>query len=331
MSMSASLRDHFETYVLLHHLADADPSTIHEHRTSIRYWEESTGNASMQDYRTAYPKFLAFLKAKISKRKTLLSPATQRKHVQNIQFMLDRAGPETRDCAGAGLIERPIKIPLPKGGASLIKRPLSLLEISRLLLACQFAQWERKRVKMPACYFMRSLFLFDYNTGLRIETLFKLRKDWLETDDNGHRWFEIPEHAMKCSAFRCYVSPPAFAAIQPLWSLDSELVFPIPYTYNRLRSKFVELLELAQIPLRGLAANKFHALRRSCNDELCKINPFAAKLQLGHSTRDVTLEHYTSPAVLIEAHKKLPQPPWTNRRSAASDRFQCRASRCLSG
>jgi integrase len=309
--MSTQFRDHFENYVLPKHLTEADPSTIAEHRTSIRYWEMATNSAPLEDYRAAYPAFLEWLKTTPSKRGTPFSAATKSKHITTIQFLLDRAGPETRDCAGAGLIERPIKIPLPKGGAVLNKRPLTLMEISRLLLACQYAEWERKRLKISACAFWRCFLLFSYNTGLRIETLMNLRWEWFVRDDTGHHWFEIPEWAMKVqTAFRCYTSPAAVAAIEPMRDL-SELVFPFPYTYNRARSKFVELMTIANIPLRGMTANKFHALRRSCNDELCKLNPYAAKLQLGHSTRDVTLQHYTSSAVLIEAHKDLPQPPWT--------------------
>jgi integrase len=306
-----SLREHFESYVLPCHLGEADPSTIAEHRTSIRYWEIATNSAPLEEYRTAYPAFQEWLKTTPSKRGTPYSAATKRKHIATIQFMLDLAGPETRDRGGAGIIDRPIKLPVPKGGSTLSKRPLTLQEISRMLLACQYAEWERKRLKVTACTFWRCFILFAFNTGLRIETLMKLEWAWLIKDDTGHHWFEIPEHAMKCAAFRCYVSPAAAAAIEPMRVLGSPLVFPFPFTYNRARSKFVELMEWARIPQRGMTANKFHALRRSCNDELVKINPYAAKLQLGHSTRDVTLQHYTSSAVLIKAHTELQQPPWT--------------------
>jgi integrase len=289
------LRDHFERYVLLCHLGEADPSTIAEMRTSIRYWEEGTDNSPIENYRQAFPRFLEYLKAKVSKRGGPLAPATKRKHVSTIQFMLDRAGPETRDCGGAALIERPIKLPVPQGGASINKRPLTLREISRLLLACQWAEWERKRLKVSACAFWRCFILFAFNTGLRIESLMKLKWEWFVRDDSGH----------------CCVSPAAAAAIEPMRVLESPLVFPFPFTYNRARSKFVQLMQWANIPQRGMTANKFHALRRSCNDELVKLNPYAAKLQLGHSTRDVTLQHYTSSAVLIKAHTELQQPPWT--------------------
>jgi integrase len=191
------------------------------------------------------------------------------------------------------------------------KRPLTLLELSRILAGCQYIAWERRRMPLSACAFWRCFILFAYNTGLRIESLLNLRWEWLVPDEDGRNWFEIPEWAMKKFAFRCYVSPAALAAIQPMRVLQKELVFPFPYGYNHARAKFSELLQIAQVPSRGLMANKFHALRRSCNDELVKINPFAAKLQLGHSTRDVTLNHYTSSAVLVEAHTRLPQPPWT--------------------
>lgn len=304
-------RDHFEQYVVPVHMGESDPSTIAEHRTSITYWEEATGKAPIQEYRSAFPLFLEFLKTKVSKRGGPLAPATRRKHVQTIQFMLDLAGPETRDRGGAAVIDRPIKIPVPKGGASITKRPLTLLELSRILLACQYAAWERRKLAVSACAFWRCFLLFAYNTGLRIETLQKLRWEWLVRDDDGRHWFEIPHDAMKVDrAFRCYTSPAALAAIEPLRGLG-ETVFPFPYTYNHARRRFVDLMIVASIPQRGLMANKFHALRRTCSDELTKINPFAAKMQLGHSTKDVTLNHYTSPEVLVSAHTKLPQPPWT--------------------
>lgn len=308
-------RDHLINYVIPHHLGEADPSTIEELKTSVSYWEQATNNASVQDYKAALPLFQEFLKTKTSRRtKGLLAPATKRKHIQNIQYLLDRAGPATRQCDGAGVIDTPVKIMMPKGGASLAKRPFTLLELSRILAACEFIAWERRRRPLPARAFWRCFILFGYNTGLRIETLLKLRWEWLVKDDDGRTWFEIPESAMKMRAFRCYVSPAALAAIEPLRVMHTEtqpLVFCFPFGYNHARAVFTKLLQIAQVPLRGLTANKFHALRRTCNDELAKLNVFAAKLQLGHATRDVTLQHYTSPAVLVETHTKMPQPPWT--------------------
>jgi integrase len=310
-TQETQLRDHLLRYVVPNHLAEADPSTITELLTSVSYWEQSTDFASLQSYRSAFPRFSEWLRTTPGRNGKLRSPATRRKHVCAIQMILDRAGPPTREHDGAGLIEQPIKLPMPKGGASIVKRPLTLPDLGRFLETCQTAEWDRKTLPIPACVFWRCFALFTYNAGLRIETLFALRWEWLEQDDAERWWFAIPEWAMKKTAFRCFVSAAALQAIQPLRKLHNDLVFPFPYGHNHARNKFTDLLIRAGISMKGLQANKFHALRRMCNDELVQINPYAAKLQLGHSSRDVTLNHYTSAAVLVSAHAKLPQPIWS--------------------
>lgn len=305
------LRQHFLQYVVPQHLADNDPSTIEEFLTTIKYWEQATDNAPVERWRGGMPAFAQWLK-ETPYRGKLRAPATRRKHLIALQYLLDLAGPSSRDRDAAGLIEQPARIRRPKGSASINKRPLDVPEIARYLEACQHATWERKGLPLPACAFWRCLGLFLYQVGLRIETVYLLRWEWLQEDADGHSWLEIPPAAMKRDErFRCYVSPAALRALAPLRQLERPLIFPFPFVGQTARRKLTELYQRAEIPLRGLQENKFHAFRRSCAVELAKINPYASKMQLGHSTRDVTLNHYVSPAVLIDAHQRLPQPNWS--------------------
>jgi integrase len=306
------LRSHLLSYVVPFHLAEADQSTVTELLTTVKYWEEATGDMPIQMYRNGIPLFQKWLLETKDRRGKIRSAATRRKHLKQLQFMLDLAGPASRERDAAGIIELPPKIASPKGSASITKRPIDLAEIGRLLTACQSAFWQKNKLSLPACAWWRCLLLFLYNTGLRIETTMLLRWEWLEQDGDEHWWLAIPAHAMKRDEpFQCFVSPAALAALQPLRAINSPLIFAFPWGVNQARRKFLQLLKEAAVPLRGLEQNKFHALRRSCWIELQKISFVAGKLQLGHSTRDVSINHYSGVAALVDAHARLPQPMWS--------------------
>lgn len=304
-----TLREFFEAYAQPICLAKADPRTLKEYATTIGFWERSTANPPLlriNDF--AIAKFRGWLEAR-KYRGRALDDYTVRKHLVNLQFILDRAGPRRhRDIPAARLLPEVPAVPKPKVWPEEVVDVFTLAEIAAFMDACRAATTPTKLAISP-CFFWRSLWLFDYNTGLRPETLLLLRWEWLVEDEYGW-WLKIPAIAMKVPrAFTCYVNPRAMAVLERLRVHKEPLIFPWNMKESWLHNRRRAILAASSIPPERHFG--FKGLRKALATELGKINPLAAQLQLAHSTgRSVTADHYTHKKVIAEAMQRLPQPPW---------------------
>ena len=68
-------------------------------------------------------------------------------------------------------------------------------------------------------------------------------------------------------------------------------IFPWAAAVNTLWRTLQRMHAAAGMP--GSRRFGFHGLRKACNTELSRINPAAAKMAMGHSGGDVTIDHYT--------------------------------------
>lgn len=304
-----TLSELFEAYHLPEHLADDSAGTIKEYRTTLKYWEAATDRAWLQDVNDfVVGKFRRYLRA-LKHRGEPLATATIRKHLTNVQFLLDRAGPKLkRDVPTAKLITEVLAIPKPALDEDQVNDCFSVAEIATYLAGCQFVAVPDVIQGITLCGFWRCAGLLAYNTALRLKTLLSLRWDWLDRDDFG-LWFDIPAWAMKRRRkFRCYVNPFAERVLSRLRQCGSETVLPWQRSeswFHKCRRKAMAATALPENRQLG-----FHAFRKACSTELAQINTFAAAMQLGHKTRDVTLNNYTHRRLLVDAHTRLPQPPW---------------------
>ncbi len=310
LSPEMRLSEFFERYLLPIPLVEASVGTIKEYRATLKHWTAATADpplALIDDYTIA--KFRSWL-SQHKHREQLLAAQTRRKHLVNLQFMLDRAGPtRSRDVPTAQLLTEVFAIPKPANDDDEVEDAFTLDEIASYLSACQFADFpDELPPTLSPCCFWRCAGLLAYNTALRLKPLLALRWEWIKTDDWG-TWFDIPGVVMKKKRrFRCYVNVPAQRVLTRLRSTKSELVLPWTLSEGWFHKCRKRLFALSSIkPERQFG---FHAFRKACATELGMINGSAADLQLGHKTRNVRLENYTHRRLLVEAHTRLPQPPW---------------------
>jgi integrase len=340
LSPHLTLNQFFEAYVLPQRLAEAKPRNIVQYRESLRYWARFTLDPPLvQINAETCLLFQAGLLTVLAKGTGKpLADNTRRKHTFHVQHCLDLAGPSHDDDEWQSLFGWACKacrprvvraapgycptcdLPLAERKRPLIPKPslvindvndnFTVTEIGLWLDQCHRAIAPRVAGLTPGLYH-HSLVIVGYNTGLRIETLNKLEFSWLAQDDFGW-WLNVPGAAIKKHRGRAFhVNPWALAAIErvrPVAEWDArKKIFPWPHTEGWLHEQRRRILLATAIP-----ANRrfgFHGLRKACGTELSAINAVAAKMQLGHSGGDVTVDHYTHRRVLVEAHGRLPQPP----------------------
>lgn len=313
LSPRMRLPEFWEAYLLPVHLVEAKAGTKKEHRTTLKYWSLATGNPPLfkiTDYTIS--KFRTWL-AKYVYRGEPLAALTRRKHLVNLQYMLDRAGPtKSREVPTAKLLTDTFAIPKPSGDDDVLEDCFTLDEIAAYLAACQFAPYpERLPAGISRCTFWRCAGLLAYNTALRVKTLLALRWDWLHRDerDPSWWWFHVPAWAMKRHrSFRCYVNEPAMRVLNRLRGAHPERVLPWTCSEDWFHKSRRALMANSSLPEERRFG--FHAFRKALATEMGSINGTAASMQLGHKTRNVRIDNYTHRRLLVEAHTRLPQPPW---------------------
>jgi integrase len=103
-----------------------------------------------------------------------------------------------------------------------------------------------------------------------------------------------------------YLNAPAMAALRSIRT-DRELVFPWPHARRDFYKYLHRLEDSAGIP----EAEQFgmHTIRKTVATLLYEVNPGAAQFALGHTTNDVTRQHYVDGGPMVaRALDQLPQP-----------------------
>ncbi|HJT35465.1 MAG TPA: tyrosine-type recombinase/integrase [Pirellulales bacterium] len=319
-TFSADLRlsEFYSLYVLPICLQQAKQRTLDQYRQSLDLWVDFTGDPPLRgidDYTCAL--FLKQVRELPGRGQQQLADNTVRKHCVHLQFILDRAGPRSRHFRDAKAILTEVPV-LQK--PSLVLREVtdnfSLDEISQWLAACDAAEAPERLTPLGCTppQFWRSLLRFVYNIGFRVQTFTAVRWDWIVSEPIGKTktWLDVPPAALKKKRGRkFYLNESALAAIEPLRVLDSVdgRILPWPHGDPYLQETRRAILAHTKLPRsRHLG---FHGLRRALATELTRIcggNDCAAEMALGHSTRNVTRNHYLNRVVMAEAMDRLPQP-----------------------
>lgn len=303
------LREFWIAYLKPMHLINAAPGSIKKHLATLNHWEEGTPNPGLWRITDqTISQFRGHL-AKCEYRGEPLSLHTQKNHLVNLQFMLDRAGPQRRrDLPTAKLLADIPAIPKPAIEDDEIEDCFTLVEIEKYLAGCQHMRFPLELDGIQPCTFWRCAGLLAYNTALRLKTLLALRWEWEKPDDLG-TWFDIPAWAMKRNRrFKCYFSPAAVRILARLRKVHPERVLPWDLSEDWFHKCRRKLMAHTSIELHRQFG--FHAFRKACATELGMVNGFAASLQLGHRTKNVTISNYAHRRLLVDAHTKLRQPIW---------------------
>lgn len=290
----------------------SQPSTIERYGTSVSHWGRLVGPVSLAQVSTDHGRhYIVELSARN------LSPNTIFGHRNTIARIVHTAGEGSRTgpVPPAGLIG-PVWFP-PVRCVRRTPRAWELSEIGAWLDALAAVTQPRRLADWgiePADWW-RSLVLFGYNTGLRLNTILALRWDWVDGS-----MVDIPASAIKGGHAdeRKPLNRFARAAARAIRT-DHPRLFPWPCSesrLDRLKRKHFDLAGISDARRRSVNAGKFfHGLRTTCITELSVIDPHLASLL--HGERTMTARHYKDLARLANAMEQMPQPQQTNPYPAA--------------
>jgi len=317
LSPLLSLPAFFERYILPVHLVEASGKTIKEYRTTLKHWVQFTATPAAKEgpplcaiNANVIGKFRSGLKT-LPGNAGPMKDNSRRKHCTNLQFILDRAGPQLRrELETAQLVADVPYVSRPPLVLNEVEDNYSLAEIGWFLEACAVAEAPAGLPLRPAT-FWRCLGLFDYNLGARPQTLLALQFKWLVRDESGW-WLVVPPEAFKTKrGVKLYVNAAAMALVERMRACGDERIFPWPHEEGWLHTTRRRILAASQIPEHRRHLG-FKAFRKACATQLARINPMAASIQLGHSSgRNVTRDFYVNRQIVAEACEKLPQPTWS--------------------
>lgn len=302
-----TLREFYQSYALPYCLVERKQRTFAEYETMLGFWEQATDDPRLLSIDDAcIAQFRGWLHRRVYRGKPIVG-YTIRKHLTALQSILECAGPRrARAKPSARLLAEVPVVPKPKVSPGDVEDVFTLEEIAEFVEACAVAK--NPQGSVSPCFFWRTLWLFDYYTGLRPETFLQLRWEWLSEDEYGW-WLRIPAMAMKMKRpHTCHVCRPAMQILHLLRGTAREVIFPWGMSESWLHTQRREILAASKIPSHRRFG--FRGLRKALATELGKINPLAASMQLGHQGRNVTRDHYTHRKIVAEAMLSLPQPPW---------------------
>lgn len=307
LSSDMTLPEFYRAYVHpIHRIGrQADPKTILLDEIALKHWERFTRNPPLREiseYDTA--EFVGAAMGLPGRHGLPISPNTIRKHCIHLQYVLDRAGPRTRTMRNAAqLIDQPPGFEKPKPRRRATPMLLSLEDIGKWLKACPTPWW-------------RSLVVFLYNTGLRIDCVMKLEWPMLLGDG----WLVIPPEIYKGHEHggEFYCNQWAREALDGVRGLGTR-IFPWdrwPDSSSWLQEQRRRIWRDAGIVQPG---NGFHGLRRSLLTWLSGRNDLVARLVAGHSAgNDMLRGHYVDrKQVVSELLEQVPQPGGDNCESTA--------------
>lgn len=310
LSASMPLSAFYAAYVLPVVRATASPKTIELDRTALSLWSALVGDPPIGEITDDLAALFVARMAARKGRRGSVSPWTIRKLCSHLQKILDLAGPRDRhQRQAAGLLGwTPPYIERPKARTSAPVDVWTLQEIAAAVEACAHAKQTANLGTIPAVRFWRSLFLFAYNTGMRIQSI--LGATWSMLDHDRRDWLTIPpEIAKQGRGGLVYVNTAARAAIDTLGTRGLRgAIFPwdgwpesAPWLHACRRSI------LAASTIAPHRRYGFHALRKALGTWLASHNPMVASIVLWHRG-GVTQTHYVDPSIVVDLLERVPQP-----------------------
>lgn len=310
MTLAEFFREYFLPVCLV--ARGAAPRNVQQYRESIAYWRKFTLDpplALIDDFTCA--QFVREL-AQVTglKKGATLSPNTIRKHCFHAQTVLDAAGPKSRhNRKGTGLLPDVPWIERPRQRKKDVTEVFTLDEIARILTACAAAKApQQRRTGVEPAQWWRSLFEFDYNTGMRIGTLGALEYAWLRHDEQyASMVMDIPPGRAykRGDAHKIPLNAAAVAAVERIRT-DRVRIFPWPHTESWLHETRRRILRQAGLPRERQFG--FHGVRRLYGTKMARINPIAGRKSLGHSNPKTFEDCYVGSSLWTEALDELPQP-----------------------
>jgi integrase len=313
LSDSLTLPAFYDAYFLPMLRQNSAAGTVEQDRLALRRWVESTPNPRLRDIHDALAvEFVQVLAARKTGRGSAARPIsanTVRKTCGHLQKILDAAGPKTRRRRRAACIldevpyiERPAAVWQPPG------KIYSLAEIGLWLSACPLAYQTKSLPGLDAPLWWRSLVIFAYNTGLRIETI--MGATWPLVDRDLPGWITVPPAIAKGQRGGFYyLNRFAREAIDGLGTHTmAGALFPWggwPKSANWLQACRRRILAKSELPPHRRFG--FHGLRKALATFLAARNPMVASIVLGHRG-GVTQRHYVDPAIVAELLEQVPQP-----------------------
>ena len=293
------------------------PRTVEAYENTLRHWEAIHGdlalclidNAALCQFQS---KLLAFG----------LSPTTVNKECRQLQAILNRVGPITRDNRDALELLQRVPWVKPLKEAEPVPRLISEQELNDIYWACEQAGWPTTHGILPRDWWRCAIVLL-YNLGCR-------RNSWLQIEMRNisleRRTITITEEkTQKTRTHR--LNDTVREHIAAIWKPTSRrFLFACPRSAKRVSSSaqqlyktWKQILLTAGIP----DANYFKIkdLRSTCGSVHYQINPASARYVLNHSSIRTTEKHYASqvPDALSAVSEQLPQPSAFTEHSSKPD------------
>lgn len=316
----------FWEHLQTNQLAGQRPRYLEALGDSVRVFVASVGDRPLrsidQDLCAA---FARALKARTWHDKPI-GKLSRHRHARHIQRLLDLAAPRDRynrdgvtdaGLFGSDTFGRPRSAPWidkPRLGRPRAKPGYSLADLETILEACAVAEIPSLPGVEPVAWW-RSLFLWGWNVGTRIDTTLQLEWSMIRSSDGAY-WCHIPAAIYKTGEavgeeeFIVGVNEHAYAAAAAVRTPGENRLFGWPYSlsyWHQYRRKTI--MPATGWPREAYLGKGFHPCRRSLGTRLAKkAGTSVARKQLGH-TQDATCEnHYEDLSVVVDPLNHLDQP-----------------------
>lgn len=319
LSADMTLGEFADAYYKPVHLInrDARNRNVAEIDKSVDYWARFTGDPPLSQISVYHcADFIQGLKTLGGRKYKTLGNNTIRKHAACIQAIIDLCGqPDRWHRDRVGLLRELPYINRPRQHQKEAEDCFTLAEIERLIDGADAA---RLPAELPcsAATYLRRLYAFVYNTGVRITGAMEAR--W----SNFHRDHLILPARVAVKGlrdFRIELNDDARAIVESMQgcgpsqrtrrnsSYDADRIFAWPWEWPASRSSLYKQHRLVVACLPPNRRFAFHAERRATNNELARINPKACEKVLGHTLGRTNVEAYTSRQIAAEAVAQLPR------------------------
>ncbi len=312
-----TIRDFYDLWAKKNYIEfnELSEDTARLYRQAIGIWEEVTDNpplyaASQVDF----DDFVKALKKRPGRDGGRGSSNTVIKLCSHFQKLWDLTGPRTSDrrtrrnaqlLTSVPYFERPPKTSDDPDG------DFSIEEVGRLLGAAEYAQRTSNILGVLPSAFWKALYVFLWNTGLRIETA--MCAEWSMVDSKKSGWIHCPKEIMKKKqrAINCYLNAHARAAIESVKTSYSKRLFP----WMNFEASFSWLYEMHRrnLTVAGISEDRrfaFHGLRKALGTNVADLSQGGelAEMALGHKQKSVAFQNYINKSVLTPLLDALPQP-----------------------
>lgn len=168
-------------------------------------------------------------------------------------------------------------------------------EIVKLLEATERFKPRRWKLPIPIGAFWRCTLLIEWWTGVRCKTLFSLRREDVDLDNN--LLYFRPEAMKNKRGKKFHIGDDCVQAIRTIWEPPRELLLPWPFCSRHIYVHWRKLQQLAGLRHNGRGMSRLHKLRRSVATQAAVNGGIHCAVALmSHSTSSVTIARYIDPS-----------------------------------